>query len=308
MKLSKTKIIFSLLIMGLFIFSNNAFAQQETEAKKKIVIVKKTIDKDGNEVIEKVVKEGTEADDFDVDQYLKEHDSDEAKEVDVDVTVTNGKESGKRTVEVTVEGDNVIIKEGGDERVINLEEESSRKEITTDDGRHIIIMKKEGEEDKELIGDVEVLIDEDGNQEIEISYSEKPQGAFFGVMVNPEEEGVKLLDVVEDSPAQKSGLQKGDILLNINEHKISSYEELTNVLSKYEVGATVVVVYERDGNVNKVATKLVDAQDIPTEKMIWKVKEGEEIKLKGNHEFIIEEENENGKKKIKKRIIIKEDH
>lgn len=311
MKLSKIQIICSLLLLGVFFISNNAIAQQE----KKIVIVKKTVDKDGNVNVEKIVKEGEDTKDFDVDKFLKEN-KEEGKEIDVDVRVTDVMDdTEERSVDVTVEGDNIIINEDGEQTVIKMEGDAERKEITTEDGKHIIIMTKEGEDVDELLEEMEVTVGEDGKKEIRVMKSGKRSGAFFGVMVDPSVEGVQLLDVVKDSPAEKAGFKKGDVLVNFNGDKISTYKELTTALSKYKAGERIVVVYKRDGALNKAAIQLADAADaadaadVPMEeKMIWKTDDGKEIEIEGGKEIHIEEEHENGKKMIKKRIIIKKDN
>ena len=51
---SKIQITWILLLLGCFIVPNTSFAQAEKKEKKQVVIVKKTIDKDGNEVVEKL--------------------------------------------------------------------------------------------------------------------------------------------------------------------------------------------------------------------------------------------------------------
>ena len=262
MKLSKIQTIWMMLFLGIFFVSNNAIAQHDNDGQKKIVIVKKTVDKDGNEKVEKIVKEGKDAESFDVEKFLKENKREEDKEVDVEVTITDGaNETENRTVEVTVDGDDVIINEDGEKTVVKIDGDSKHQEITTEDGKHIIIMTKEGENVGELLEEMNVTVGADGKKEIRIMKTEKRSGAFFGVMIDPSEEGLELLDVVKDSPAEKAGLKKGDIIRTVNEHKISTYKELTTALSRYKPGETIVVTFKRNGMVNKAAAVLVDAKD-----------------------------------------------
>ena len=121
MNRSKIQITWILLLLGCFIFPNNSFAQSEKKEKKQVVIIKKTIDKDGNEIVEKIVKEGKEAEDFDVAKYLKEGEH-EATNVNVEIRVTKeGDEKPadeEREIEVTVDGDNVFIMEGDEKTII----------------------------------------------------------------------------------------------------------------------------------------------------------------------------------------------
>lgn len=313
MNRSKIQITWILLLLGCFIFPNNSFAQSEKKEKKQVVIIKKTIDKDGNEVVEKIVKEGKEAEDFDVAKYLKEGEH-EATNVNVEIRVTKeGDEKPadeEREIEVTVDGDNVFIMEGDEKTIIKIEGDTEKKEITTEDGKHIIIMKSEGGDENtfEFLENIDVEMDGDKKTEIRIMKTQKSNGAFFGVMIDPTSEGMELLDVVKDSPAEKAGLRKGDILQSVNEHQVSTYEELTKVLSSYKPGDSIVVMYKRDGQVNKVQANLADSKDIPSSnKMIWKTDDGEIIEIKEGQEMHFHEEGTEGAKKIKKKIIIKKE-
>ena len=313
MNRSKIQISWVLLLLGCFIFPNSSFAQTETKEKKQIVIVKKTIDKDGNEVVEKIIKEGKEAEDFDVAKYLKE-DEHGANNVNVEVRVIKGddekSQDDEREIDVTVTGDDVVIMEGDEKTIIKMDGDAEKKEITTEDGKHIIIMKSEGGESDafEILENFDVEMDGDKKTEIRIMKTRKGNGAFFGVMIDPSAEGMELLDVVKDSPAEKAGLKKGDILQSVNEHQVSTYEELIKTLSNYKPGDSIVVMYRRDGQVNKVQANLADSKDLPMqEKMIWKTDDGKVIEIKEGHEMHFEEEGTDGVKKIKKKIIIKKE-
>ncbi len=313
MDLSKIQITWVLLFLGCFIFPNISFAQAETKEKKQVVIIKKTIDKDGNEVVEKIVKEGKEAEDFDVAKYLEKDELGETN-VNVEVRVTKGgdeKKTGEeREIEVTVDGDNVFIMDGDEKTVIKIDGDEAKKEFTTEYGQHITIMKSESDDENtfEFLEDIDVEMDGDKKTEIRIMKTRKGNGAFFGVMIDPSAEGMELLDVVKDSPAEKAGLKKGDILQSVNEHQISTYEELTKKLSNFKPGDSIVVMYRRDGQVNKVQANLADSKDIPMEeKMIWKTDDGKIIEMKEGQEMHFEEEGTDGAKKIKKKIIIKKE-
>ena len=309
MNRSKIQITWILLLLGCFIFPNSSFAQ----SKKQVVIVKKTIDKDGNEVVEKIIKEGKEAEDFDVAKYLKEGEHD-ATNVNVEIKVIKEDDEKpadeEREIEVTVDGDNVFIMEGDEKTIIKIDGNVEKKEITTEDGKRIIIIKSEGGDENtfEFLEDINVEMDGDKSTEIRIMKTRKGNGAFFGVMIDPTAEGMELLDVVKDSPAEKAGLKKGDILQSVNEHQVSTYEELTKALSSYKPGDSIVVMYKRDGQVNKVQANLADSKDIPSsKKMIWKTDDGEIIEIKEGQEMHFHEEGTEGTKKIKKKVIIKKE-
>ena len=58
-------------------------------------------------------------------------------------------------------------------------------------------------------------------------------------------QGVYVYKVFEDTPAQKAGIQKGDILVKFDGQRISSYADLQKVMQYYRVGETVSVTIQR---------------------------------------------------------------
>ena len=60
--------------------------------------------------------------------------------------------------------------------------------------------------------------------------------------------GVSLQEVTSGSPADRAGLQPGDIIVNIDDTEIRNIGELFQALIKYRAGATVEVEFYRDGN------------------------------------------------------------
>ena len=73
------------------------------------------------------------------------------------------------------------------------------------------------------------------------------------------EKGVVVIEVEKDSPAGDAGLQKGDVILKINDIEIEDSTHLKYVLYKYSVGDTIKLEYERDGKINTVDVKLTEA-------------------------------------------------
>ena len=70
------------------------------------------------------------------------------------------------------------------------------------------------------------------------------------------EKGVVVIEVEKDSPAGDAGLQKGDVILKINDIEIEDSTHLKYVLYKYSVGDTIKLEYKRDGKTNTVELKL----------------------------------------------------
>lgn len=65
--------------------------------------------------------------------------------------------------------------------------------------------------------------------------------------------GVRADGVSEGKPAQKAGIQTGDIIIALGEHSISSLENYMQALSKFKKGDRTVVKYKR-GNETREAT------------------------------------------------------
>ncbi|GIV41948.1 MAG: hypothetical protein KatS3mg034_1258 [Vicingaceae bacterium] len=63
--------------------------------------------------------------------------------------------------------------------------------------------------------------------------------------------GVRIDGIIDDRPAQKAGLQKGDIILQLGEFEVIDMQTYMKALGKFEKGQTVDVVVDRNGNVFK---------------------------------------------------------
>jgi len=80
----------------------------------------------------------------------------------------------------------------------------------------------------------------------------KVQEAIIGFLPDLREddiEGVRIGDFSEGSNAQKAGLLKGDIIVQINDIKISKFSELTGQLSAKRPGDSVKLTIDRDGEI-----------------------------------------------------------
>ncbi len=71
-------------------------------------------------------------------------------------------------------------------------------------------------------------------------------------------EGAMVIEVRPDSPAEKAGLQRGDLITQIDQKNIDSASALKNSIGKYKPGSVVVVTFERDKKMQAVKIKLGD--------------------------------------------------
>lgn len=61
------------------------------------------------------------------------------------------------------------------------------------------------------------------------------------------EEGVVVVEISDDSGASKSSLQKGDVIVKLNDSKVKNAAYLKYLLFKYNPGDTVTITYNRNG-------------------------------------------------------------
>lgn len=68
--------------------------------------------------------------------------------------------------------------------------------------------------------------------------------------------GVVVINVSDDYPAKKAGLQKGDIILSINEIEITDAVHFKYLLYKYNIGDKVQIKYYRDNKIQETTMVL----------------------------------------------------
>ncbi|MBN2317131.1 MAG: DegQ family serine endoprotease [Sedimentisphaerales bacterium] len=68
--------------------------------------------------------------------------------------------------------------------------------------------------------------------------------------------GVVVNEVVEGSPAQKAGLEAGDVILKINDRDVESMGQLRNTIASMEPGTTVRMLVNRQGKEKTLPVKI----------------------------------------------------
>ncbi len=84
-------------------------------------------------------------------------------------------------------------------------------------------------------------------------------GAYFGSIPDfafQEEKGVRLTGVRPESPAEKAGLQEGDIIVKMGGIQVKNLHDLVFVLRSKRAGDKVDVVFERNGEERRVTAIL----------------------------------------------------
>jgi len=83
----------------------------------------------------------------------------------------------------------------------------------------------------------------------EIIRTGKATHPYIGVQAttSTEDKGAQIRELVPDAPAERAGLQPGDLITEINGTPIASVDDLIVAIRKNRIGDTVKVRYERDG-------------------------------------------------------------
>lgn len=79
-----------------------------------------------------------------------------------------------------------------------------------------------------------------------VTIFDEPTAARYGYALELER-GVYVFQVALNSPAGRAGLQRGDIILSINDKAVNSVTEIRADIAGRKVGDTVRVVFDRDG-------------------------------------------------------------
>lgn len=152
----------------------------------------------------------------------------------------------------------------------------NNRKVIVRDGNRIMIdfdgkMKDIDEKLKELEGaDIDFNFDMDN---IKAEGSGKPY-TFLGVSTEKTEGGVKITDVTKDSPAEKAGLQKGDIIYKIEDNNVSTAQELSKIVRAMKEGDKIKIYYLRNGKKNDLKATLGARKEVSVRKFIYQSPKG----------------------------------
>lgn len=246
-----------ILIMTMLFSSFSSFAQEET---KKVIIIKKVKDENGKVTTEKTKASGVAADklleelkkdgtldgiDIEIEiekaiQDSKKKSKTTTEDIKIEKTMVDGKEATTYTI-TTNDGGNkkVMVWAGEGEMPVEMAEKIKKHKFKTEEGEEMI-----------FIGDNEdVQIHEEVRIEIE-----SPNKVSLGIMVN-DDQGVTVEKIVEDSVAEKAGLESGDIILKINDSYTFNVQMLMTALSAFDKGDDCNVRFIREGKEKSVDVK-----------------------------------------------------
>ncbi|MCO6487533.1 MAG: PDZ domain-containing protein [Phaeodactylibacter sp.] len=259
-------------------------AQEEPEkGKQKIVVIKKSVDENGNKVVEKIVREA------DGDEKLEW--KDESGHVIIKLGKDNAEWESLDDIDIELDGLGMELEEhleGLDEQLRNIEVEVDELE----DGMKNLKIRIEP--DGEVIEwqglgglpeELEQRLEQKGLhfrslEGEDFTFPAPPNKALLGVKIGQEIEmahengdvekveilsgkGTAVLEVFEGSAAEEAGIRKGDIITSVDEEKIGDYKALVEVLGGKAPGDKVLVGLDREGQAMVVEAILKGRDSAP---------------------------------------------
>jgi serine protease Do len=116
------------------------------------------------------------------------------------------------------------------------------------------------------------------------------------------ERGALVAEVMKDSPAEKSGIKGGDIVLEFDGHAIKEMGELPRVVASTPVGKKVTVLVQRDGRQESVPVTVEQLKDgenkedatLPSDRLGLKVAEltaerAQQLRVQGDRGIVVTE-------------------
>ena len=259
------------ILDGKIVTSINDIAPNDIESVnvlKGAMAIKKYGEKAANGVVEIVSKKNAKKEG--INNSSKKSSSDSTK-----LTVTiDGYKNGK----VNTDGNtdvNMTVVVDGNKVTINgkeVDENDPRLQVEGKGNKRIILKKLDKQpriivEGKPLNSldfgkglqlDGDIIINENGedNFDIIVPNQAKTNDAFLGVVTEEAEQGAKVNQVSDESPAAKAGLKEGDIITKVNDIKIDGPASLYDAIGKSKPEDKVTISYIRNGKTSSQVVSL----------------------------------------------------
>lgn len=215
---------------------SQVFAQQS--GAKKIVITKRTVDADGSESSETIVKKGEAAQNFDVEKYIRENRADNTR---LEVKVTGDEDA--RTIVVKGPKTVRISEDSGEESEDDEEDDDMGNGYAGYEG-YSGYSGYGGYNGATPCGDGETFlgVNEDSDED-----PNKP-----GLVVN----------VVRGSAADRAGLRDNDKIIKLNETLTNKWSDLSKFVNAAKPGDKVRIAYERNGKAATTEATLTKRSEV----------------------------------------------
>lgn len=200
------------------------------------------------------MKELMEEHDIDIEEYLDDSDMDREKKIIIrKKTASKGDHKARHKGHKNEKKYRIVtIDEDGGERVmewVGEEGPGERDMVFMDDhrpGRGPRSMRIHG------LGRDNMMFFSDDEDRKEVRMSD----AYMGAQIETAEQGVAVLDLLKDSPADKANLAKDDVIQRLNGARTRTMDDLLNLLGYYEPGDKVELTVLRDGKEKKLSMTL----------------------------------------------------
>ncbi len=178
----------------------------------------------------------------------------------VEITSKQKRKNGNQNIDTNA---NLSIVVDGDKITINGKHADKNDPRLTRDATSFLKKAPKGKgNEKEIY--VEDIVSEPDPNEMEEGSDDvmdmmEPNAvnkAFLGVITEATEQGAKINTVSEGSPAQKAGLQQGDIIAKVNDKKIDGPSALYEAVGAFKPNDKITILYLRDSKENKVEVVL----------------------------------------------------
>jgi hypothetical protein len=332
------------LVLACCLVANFSFAQQKQEQKsetspKKIIIIKK--EENGKVTTEKIVVDGEELQNINLNGkdgqiMVKEIDGDGQRQIKVMVNPTEGDLHREQNVNVEVEEINgekqIKVRVQPQDGDLKTFEWKGKGEIPADlkekleadgifihemgtenlDGENVFILKGEDAgnfawNSREEAGGpflgvvnametkVTVVVDENGEKRTTETKGEEETV-----------EGIKIGEVVAGSAAAEAGLKAGDILKSIDSEPLEDFSDLVEFMKEAEVGQTISLSYERDGQLLETQATLQERKEGMGQNIIIEriLEDGEDMDKTGNSFFFRTEEGDGAKIHTRHNVVV----
>lgn len=274
----QSKLAFTIFFAFSLAMGISKLEAQPESATKKVVVIKKTIDANGKETIVREEASGTEA-----DKLIQKTQSEELKNSEIDIEINdlrnswineNGQEKDLYRIKVKgADGAMKIIEWNGEgEMPEEMKQQLENEEYETYAREHNVSNRRvnysgdgsnnNSTESNTSTVEIEEIILEEAN-------SNKVQ---LGIMIEDHPVGVKIVDFIAGTSAEKAGLKKGDVITLFNGATVNSMQALIQEVGKYEAGDIVEVMAIR-GDLEqgyKVTLQSRKAEVKTTKKYNWK--------------------------------------
>ncbi len=114
-----------------------------------------------------------------------------------------------------------------------------------------VIRKKSSTDRRERFKSYRRSFKEDSSRFTPHSFKFKLKGGrpLLGVLTKPSDngDGARIANVEKGTAADSVGLEKGDVIIKIDQQEITSAQDLSRTINHYKPGSKIVVTYLRDG-------------------------------------------------------------